>query len=413
MKRTDRLEHVDLDLLIGQVLQQMIKVKYSEAYMKQFACKCVLLKEYCDDYNIDNYNAKVGESFLEKVVERSSTMRETSLKPYKYAIRRLDCMATNKEWFPIRSKRKEYERSCFSNVVVEYEKYLLTSCKNHRDLRSRTSAVAKFLRHIEDSGCADLKNAEAERIYQALRKAPLSSWQKGIKPFLKYAFLYKLTKNDFSLIVPSVSRKSNVPTVYSPLEVETILNSIDRSAAAGKRMYAVAIIAARLGLRACDISGLTFDNVNFRNNNISITQAKTQVPLTLPLCDDVKEALLDYINNERPDSDDPHIFMNLRGYGILQSGGVTRAISDAIKASGVNINGRKHGTHAFRSSLATALLAEGNDYHTIQRVLGQSNIEATKAYAKADVEELRQCALPVLVPKGRFEAFLCGEVCHG
>jgi site-specific recombinase XerD len=45
--------------------------------------------------------------------------------------------------------------------------------------------------------------------------------------------------------------------------------------------------------------------------------------------------------------------------------------------------------------LATALLAEGNSYPTIQKVLGHRDIQSTRSYVKADIEKLRANALSV------------------
>ena len=73
-------------------------------------------------------------------------------------------------------------------------------------------------------------------------------------------------------------------------------------------------------LRASDISELTFDSINEKSATIKITQRKTGKPLTLPLLDDVKEALHDYLENARPMQDDSHIFLKARGKGSMASG---------------------------------------------------------------------------------------------
>ena len=61
-----------------------------------------------------------------------------------------------------------------------------------------------------------------------------------------------------------------------------------------------------------------------------------------------------------------------------------------------------------RASLATALLNEGNDFPTIQQVLGQSSIRSTKHYVKVAIENLRVVALEVQAPAGNFKALLEG-----
>lgn len=83
----------------------------------------------------------------------------------------------------------------------------------------------------------------------------------------------------------------------------------------------------------------------------------------------------------------------------------------AIVKSGINSNSRKTGSHSLRASLATALLAEGNDYPTIQKILGQEHIQSTKFYAKSEIEQLRVHAISVPPPSGNFAVLLNGEAC--
>ena len=51
----------------------------------------------------------------------------------------------------------------------------------------------------------------------------------------------------------------------------------------GRRDYAVLLLAARYGLRPCDLRQLRLDAVDWREGVLSITQAKTGRGLTLPL----------------------------------------------------------------------------------------------------------------------------------
>jgi len=57
------------------------------------------------------------------------------------------------------------------------------------------------------------------------------------------------------------------------------------------------ILAVRYGFRVSDIKALTFANIDFTNNSISITQQKTGKPLTHTLLNDVGWAIIDYVKN--------------------------------------------------------------------------------------------------------------------
>ena len=65
-----------------------------------------------------------------------------------------------------------------------------------------------------------------------------------------------------------------------------------------------------LGLRISDVINLELDNINFDNNTISIIQYKTKEKLFLPLIDQIKYPLIDYLKNIRPkDSELNYIFI--------------------------------------------------------------------------------------------------------
>ena len=84
-------------------------------------------------------------------------------------------------------------------------------------------------------------------------------------------------------------------SVYSADEINTILESIDRTTNTGKRNYCIVLIAARLGLRSCEIAGLTFSNINYSSDVIQLIQKKTGEPIEFPLLPEIKESLQDYI----------------------------------------------------------------------------------------------------------------------
>lgn len=127
-----------------------------------------------------------------------------------------------------------------------------------------------------------------------------------------FRFLYerRLHPKNLALLVPSVkcSKKSKVPSAYSQDEIRKLLSVVDRGNPKGKRDYALLLISVRLGLRASDICGLTFENLKWESSTIELRQEKTDALLVLPLFNDVGEALIDYIKYGRPPVQDREIF---------------------------------------------------------------------------------------------------------
>ncbi len=176
-----------------------------------------------------------------------------------------------------------------------------------------------------------------------------------------------------------------------------MIGSVDRSSASGKRNYAIILIAARLGLRASDISRLKFDNLIWSSSTIEITQVKTGKELVLPLLPDVGNAIIDYLKYARPESDEPYVFLTERPpYGSFSTSNVvTHIVQRAFRKAGIDIKDRKFGPHSLRHSLGFRMLEQKTILPIISDVFGHQSTESTRYYLRIDLESMKQCMLDV------------------
>ena len=177
-----------------------------------------------------------------------------------------------------------------------------------------------------------------------------------------------------------------------------LLNEIDRGSPRGKRDYAILLLAYRLGLRIGDIRVLKLDNIDWEAETISIIQSKTKIPLTLPLTNEVGNALIDYIKTVRPKAHYREVFLKLRPpfKPFSQNTRFYDLIAQWRKIAGIQFKSRQHqGFHSLRHTLATHLLEENTPFSLIASILGHASMNSTMIYAKASVETLRQVALPM------------------
>lgn len=76
-------------------------------------------------------------------------------------------------------------------------------------------------------------------------------------------------------------------------------------------------------------------------------------------------------------------------------------MTKAFRDAGIVINsGRRHGPHALRASLATAMLEKEIPLPIISETLSHSSTDTTKIYLKVDMTHLRRIALNVPPLKG-------------
>ena len=95
-------------------------------------------------------------------------------------------------------------------------------------------------------------------------------------------------------MVPYVRPPQPLPSVYSAEEIQQVEAQVRNDAingitSVGKRNYAMLLMAARLGLRPCDIVSLTFSELDFQAETIRIIQEKTGALLELPMFSVIRE----------------------------------------------------------------------------------------------------------------------------
>jgi len=163
-------------------------------------------------------------------------------------------------------------------------------------------------------------------------------------------------------------------------------------------MYCVICILAHLGLRAGDVINLKFSDINWNTETISIVQRKTETPLSLPLLEEVKYSLIDYIKNGRNESaDEEYIFATLYApYTRFHcTSSLFRMVDRCMETAGINYEGRHHGPHALRHSLATNMLKENVPISAIANILGHSSTRTTEIYLTVDETNLKEISLEV------------------
>lgn len=171
-------------------------------------------------------------------------------------------------------------------------------------------------------------------------------------------------------------KRERVPSYFTATEVLAIENSISRSSCVGKRNYAMVLLASRLGLRASDIAGLLFSDIDWDKDTITLVMHKTGKIIELPLLADVGNAIIDYLQHGRPKSKLQNIFISSRApYVAATKAMVCSAINTIICKSGVDTTSKRHGPHSLRHSLASAMLESGATIPVISESLGHRGTE--------------------------------------
>ncbi|HUY73157.1 MAG TPA: site-specific integrase [Candidatus Dormibacteraeota bacterium] len=185
-------------------------------------------------------------------------------------------------------------------LLGRYQRYLILE----RGFRERTarryeSAVRPFLAEMASPEGLDLSRLSASEVTAFL----LDRCRRGSSGTAKHTvsalrsllgFLHHEGMIERSLLaaVPSVAiwRAAGLPKALEPAEVRGLLCSCDRGTANGRRDFAILTVLSRLGLRAGEVAGLSFDDVDWRAGEIVVCGKGSRAE-RLPLPADVGEAI--------------------------------------------------------------------------------------------------------------------------
>ena len=250
-----------------------------------------------------------------------------------------------------------------------------------------------------DMDLSELKATDVTKFMQG-RAHQLSPGQAkllvtALRSFLRYLRYQGEISVDLAGCVPPVAvwSLSTVPKFLPAGTVQRVLDRCERDTADGKRNYAVLLLLARLGLRACEIVALSLDDIDWDDGRLTI-RCKGGRWAQLPMPADVGEAIAIYLRSGRPRCVCRHVFLRHRApiRGFANSSTVSTIVMRALVLAG--IDSVRKGAHLFRHTLATDLLRQGASLDEIGELLRHRSPNTTALYAKVDLNSLRTLALP-------------------
>ena len=293
----------------------------------------------------------------------------------------------------------------FSELYLDFCNHINSLALNVKTKAAKARYAKVFLSYLEKNGIQTISRMTVDDIslYINSKKEMAYTTKQTITYNLRgmINWLYETGKIEFSGLeaFPQIRYPGRkfISSCYSDDEIRKLMDCVDADTAAGKHDYLVLCMLVYYGLRISDILSLCFSNIDWNAGVIRIAQQKTHKMLALPLIDNVKLSLLDYLKNSRPNVDTPYILITLKApytaYAKNQS--LQRIVVKYMDRAGIDYSNKHHGTHALRYSLAGSLLNENVPISAISGVLGHGSIATTDLYLGLDEVSLGKLSLEV------------------
>ena len=397
----------EIKSLIRDCVAYLRKEGYSEPRIKDYhRLWRDGIQEHMKKNSLADYHAMIGENFLDSMpIMSASHMR---------AIRRSVHVLDDFLFFgKVRKKIVQYVHHELPGKLGEVALEFIDSLERLRRckpiINKHRRILSYFIAHLTLRSVDQVSAIGEDDVLTFISSVQncKDKYLSTIRMFCRFLYQQKYIDRNVEYVIGrnNYRLREKLPSVYNADEIRRIENTVEQSSAVGKRDYAMLLLATRLGLRSSDIAGLTFGNLDWGHNLISLVQCKTKKIIELPLLADVGEAIINYLKYGRPISDFQQVFLTASApYRPVNSMLISGVVSRTIIASGVDIKGRKFGPHAMRHTLASQLLRNGTSLPVISETLGHSDTQATMNYLRIDINSLMQCALDVpLIPINFYE----------
>lgn len=273
-------------------------------------------------------------------------------------------------------------------------------------LKSYGGAFRLFLGFLRDRGKSQLEaltreDLEAFLEYEqdrGLKPLTVKTRLSLVKAFVRYLIDQEVVRPEVLSRSLKIKVPELLPKAMDPEDVKKLLLVLHHV-----RNRAMILLLLRTGMRIGELLNTTVNDLNLKERKIVILQAeKTQVGRVVYFSDDAREALLGWLAERLPSK--PKLFYAHSRDSISYTA-VRTQFHKYLAQAGLSQKG--YSLHSLRHTFATELLNAGMRLECLQQLLGHTNLEVTRRYARLtdktrEVEYFRAMAI---IERGQVDGY--------
>ena len=295
--------------------------------------------------------------------------------------------------------RLQPQTEAYGRLVQDYEEHLRKMHFAPATVRFSSYSSIYFLRFFDNKGITSVSKLSQGMVLsffsegmESMSPSTKRAFAYRIRKFLSYLFNQELTSKDFSFIVPTeCPRQTKIISVLTEEQQKAVVEDKPVKTEHEARDRAIGMLALRLLMRSSDILKLRLGDIDWNTREIRIIQQKTKSPLTLPMPDDVGNALSEYILDFRPEVKVEEVFLSLRNPRHPLKG-IAHCASYLVRYCQIGFGKRVNGFHIYRRTGASRLLATNVSVDTISDILGHQGNGTVDQYLSTDEDKMALCA---------------------
>ena len=256
-----------------------------------------------------------------------------------------------------------------------------------RSYRSDLEQLADFLgdRDLAGIGHQDLRQFLGHLITGKVKKSSLARKLSAIRAFFKYLNREGIVPGNPARLIATPKQDKRLPAVLTVDDALRLMNAPVGNAVDDLRDRAVLETLYSTGIRASELVGINFEDIN-RNDHLIRIRGKGRKERIVPVGGKAIEAIDAYSARKNDKDNGASVFTGPSGKR-LTARTVQRILGNYRKKLGLS---QKASPHTLRHSFATHLLESGADLRAIQELLGHASLSTTQRYTHVNLDSLME-----------------------
>lgn len=274
-----------------------------------------------------------------------------------------------------------YERNRSENTVINYRKDL--------------EAFEQYFKGVDNGLSFETVDTDIIRCWMEdmmdRGNTPSSICRRlsSVKSMYRYALSRGLVKHDPAHAIHAPKKNRRLPQFVGEADMDRLLDSQEwGDNYKDTRTRTILLVLYETGLRVSELTGLDDADIDFARREIRVT-GKGDKQRIVPFAGEMAEQMRAYMQmrDRQPVTADPQAFLRNDKGTRMTSVQVRMVVKRQLMAVG---NITKRSPHVLRHSFATAMLNNGADIESVQKLLGHASISTTEIYTHTTFEQLKQ-----------------------
>ena len=269
---------------------------------------------------------------------------------------------------------------------------------SEKTVRGCCNSVDLFFDRLDDRGitldlvCIDDIDGQIAYWHACgLSRVTIRNYAKHLRTFFRFAEGrgWCMAGLADGIMAPQFHPGETIPKGLDRDEIVHLLATTEGDRAADIRDRAILMVLITYGLRAGEVAGLRLDDLDWREERLQVRRPKPGRTHHYPLSRSVGQATLRYLREVRPPRPERALFLTLNApIQPITGGTISRVVRSRVDRIG--IVGKRRGPHSLRHGAAQHLLDHGLSMKEVGDYLGHRSVSATAAYAKVQLDTLRE-----------------------